>query len=345
MIHETRGNLIEADAEALVNTVNTVGVMGKGIALQFKRAFPEAYEQYRRACERGEVRPGRIHVVDLGEFARPRYVLNFPTKRHWRAKSKLDDIHAGLVALVDEVSRRGIRSVAVPPLGCGNGGLRWRDVRPLIEAAFAALPSVDVLLFPPGETPAPEAMPDRTTRPKMTAGRAALLGVMSRYQVPGYEYRLSLLETQKLAYFLQGAGEPLKLVFIQGTYGPYADNLRHVLQRVEGHFVVGFGDGLNRPDTPLELRPDAVAEADTLLLDHAPTRDRLQRVAELIEGFETPFGMELLSSVHWCAGKVGSSATPAVLASIRSWSERKSRLFRPDGVDTAIDQLRRCGWL
>ena len=147
-----------------------------------------------------------MHVVDLGEFARPRYVINFPTKRHWRAKSNPSDIDAGLLALVEEVSRRGIRSLAVPPLGCGNGGLRWQDVRPRIEAAFAALPAVDVLLFPPGETPAPEAMPDRTKRPKMTAGRAALLGVMSRYQVPGYEYRLSLLETQKLAYFLQGAG-------------------------------------------------------------------------------------------------------------------------------------------
>ena len=345
MIRETRGNLIEADAEALVNTVNTVGVMGKGIALQFKRAFPEAYEEYRRACERGEVQPGRMHVVDLGELARPRYVINFPTKRHWRAKSKLGDVDAGLDALVDEVRRRGIRSVAVPPLGCGNGGLRWRDVRPRIEAAFAALPAIDILLFPPGETPAPEAMPDRTKRPKMTAGRAALLGVMSRYQVPGYEYRLSLLETQKLAYFLQGAGEPLKLVFGQGTYGPYADNLRHVLQRIEGHFVVGFGDGRNQPDTPLELRPDAVAEADELLRDHSATRDRLRRVAELIEGFETPFGMELLSSVHWCAKQVESTDAPAILAGIRSWSERKSRLFRPDHVDTAIGQLRQCGWL
>ena len=345
MIRETRGNLIEADAEALVNTVNTVGVMGKGIALQFKRAFPEVYDDYRRACERGEVEPGRMHVVDLGEFARPRYVINFPTKRHWRAKSKIEDVDAGLAALAEEIASRGIGSVAVPPLGCGNGGLRWQDVRPRIEAALGNLPNVDVLLFPPAGAPEPAAMPDRTKRPEMTAARAALLGVMSRYQVPGYDYRLSLLETQKLAYFLQTAGEPLKLPFGKGIYGPYADNLRHVLQRIEGHFVVGFGDGRNKPETPLDLRADAVEEAERFLQNHDATLDHLRRVSELIEGYETPFGMELLSTVHWCAKEAESTDAVIILASIRSWSERKSRLFRPDHVDTAVGQLRRCGWL
>lgn len=145
MIERVRGDLLKVEAQALVNAVNCVGLMGKGIALQFKQQFPENFRAYAKACAAREVQPGRMFIVACGE----RLIVNFPTKRHWRDDSRLEDIDTGLVALIDEVRARSIGSIAIPPLGCGNGGLRWLDVRPRIEAAFQTLPDVRVLLFEP----------------------------------------------------------------------------------------------------------------------------------------------------------------------------------------------------
>lgn len=155
MIESTHGNLLEADAEALVNPVNCVGVMGKGLALHFKEVFPENFHVYERACRAGEVKPGHMLIVPTGASHGPKYIVNFPTKRHWRGSSRIEDIDAGLGALVPEIRRLGITSIAVPPLGCGLGGLRWEDVRPRIEAALGQLSGVRVLLFSP--EPAPTA--------------------------------------------------------------------------------------------------------------------------------------------------------------------------------------------
>ncbi len=347
MIRKLRGNLLDATADALVNTVNTVGIMGKGIALQFKRAFPDNYRDYEKACKAGDVVPGRMQIYDLGGLSKPRYIVNFPTKRHWKGKSKIEDIVAGLDALAADIKRLEIKSIALPPLGCGHGGLDWNEVYPLIVDKLRNLDDVDVQVFEPAGAPAPEEMVDRTTRPKMTKGRAALLGLMSRYQVPGYDYLLSLLEVQKLMYFLQEAGEPLKLEYAKEQYGPYADNLRHVLKRIEGHFVVGFGDGRNQPDTELNAKPDAIAEADTFLAKHLDTLDRFERVTRLIEGFETPFGMELLSSVHWCAVHEwhGRGTFEDVAGCVRSWNDRKARLFEPARLKLAWDQLKAQRWI
>ncbi len=153
MIELAHGNLLEADVQALVNAVNTEGVMGKGIALQFKTKFPAMYMQYRAACEAGEVQPGRMHVFEREDILHPRFIINFPTKRHWRSLARLEDLESGLEALVTEVRARGIRSIAVPALGCGNGGLGWSEVRPRIERALGDLPEVRILLFPPVTAP------------------------------------------------------------------------------------------------------------------------------------------------------------------------------------------------
>ena len=149
MIEEGHGNLVAADVDALVNAVNTVGVMGKGIALQFKRAFPANFRAYREACRRGEVRLGHVWTFDTGVLGSRRYIINFPTKGHWRHQSRIEDVRAGLDSLVTTVAEHGISSVAIPALGCGNGGLDWRDVRPLIETACARMPNVSTLVFPP----------------------------------------------------------------------------------------------------------------------------------------------------------------------------------------------------
>lgn len=149
MIERKTGDLFEAQTEAFVNAVNCVGVMGKGIALQFKRAFPENFRLYAAACRAEEVQPGKMFVTETGRLHPPRYIINFPTKRHWRNQSRLEDIKSGLVALVAEIRQRGIQSIAIPPLGCGNGGLDWEVVRPLIEKALAAVPDVEVWLYEP----------------------------------------------------------------------------------------------------------------------------------------------------------------------------------------------------
>lgn len=340
------GNILEADVEALVNTVNTVGVMGKGIALQFKKAYPEMMAAYERACRSGELQPGRMHVYDFGRMFNPRYIINFPTKRHWRGKSKLADIRAGLDALVNELEQRGIRSVAIPPLGCGHGGLQWSEVLPLIKKALEGVSDVETLVYAPAGAPKPAAMVNRTSKPEMTPRRANVMRVLAEYSVLGYE--LTLLEIQKLLYFLQEAGEPLQLRFEQGTYGPYADNLRHVLNRFEGHFLEGFGDGGNSPRTPIQLFSDAVNEASSVSREAStPEQEgRVQRVFQLIEGFESPYGMELLASVHWVAVKTeGERGAERAIAEIHAWNDRKRRLMKPEHVRLAWEWLNDKGWL
>lgn len=348
MVERVCGNLLDADVQALVNTVNTVGVMGKGLALQFKKAFPENFRAYQKACAAEQLKPGQMFVQDLGSLHNPRYIINFPTKRHWRGRSRIEDIESGLAALIEEVKRLRIESIAVPPLGCGNGGLDWSQVSRLIEEAFAELPNIRVLLYEPAGAPAPARMKNRTQRPRMTLGIASVLGLMNRYLVPGYDYPLSLLEVYKLAYFMQAAGQPLQLSFQEGLYGPYADGLRHLLNRMEGHFVQGFGDGQNNPQTPMQLLPGAAEEAEQFLMDHSDTEERFVRVAELIEGFETPYGMELLSSVHWVATQKDPRAKTdlkAALAGVRAWNERKANLFKEEHVRAAWTRLRELQWL
>jgi O-acetyl-ADP-ribose deacetylase (regulator of RNase III) len=343
MIEHVSGNLLEADVEALVNTVNTVGIMGKGIALQFRQAFPENYEAYRKACELGEVEPGQMFVFHTGELHNPRFIINFPTKRHWKGKSKMADIESGLAALVKVIRKERIRSIALPPLGCGNGGLNWDDVLPHIKEAFAALPETRLLVYAPAGAPAAEQMPVATKTPNMTAGRAALIGLLADYAVPGY--RLTLLEVQKLAYFLQTAGEPLRLKFVKERYGPYAETLHHVLQRLDGHFIRGYGD--RSRDASIRLLPEARGKADEFLQEHPDTRHRLERVAGLIDGFETPYGMELLATVHWVAQESSAARTDVTMAvqGVHSWSDHKKRTFRPEHIQVAWQRLHEQKWL
>ena len=153
MIKIERGNVLEAQAETLVNTVNCVGFMGKGIALQFKKAYPENFEAYQKACRAHEVQPGRMFIFARESMLDVKFIINFPTKRHWKGKSRYEDIEDGLKALVADVRRLGTRSIAIPPLGCGLGGLDWDRVRPMIQAAFAELPDVEVILFEPAGAP------------------------------------------------------------------------------------------------------------------------------------------------------------------------------------------------
>lgn len=344
MIEEAEGNLLEADAEALVNTVNCVGYMGKGIALQFKQAFPENFKAYQRSCDRDEVKTGRMLVFQTGFMHNPQFIINFPTKRHWKGRSRIEDIDAGLRTLIEEVTARGIKSIAVPPLGCGHGGLDWGVVGPMIRRAFGAAPDVRVLLYAPVGAPEAANMPVNTARPEMTSSRALLVSIMDRYLV--LAYRLTLLEIQKLAYFLQESGEQLRLGYEEAHYGPYAQNLNKVLERIEGHFTRGYGDS-QKPDADIKVLEGAVEEASAFLASRKESLDRLESVANLIEGFETPYGMELLSSVHWVAihrHRPAETVDEAIDA-VHSWNARKKKLFPSEHVRVAWTRLREMGWL
>ena len=345
MIKLTQGDLLKQDdVDAIVNTVNCVGVMGKGIALQFTNKWPANFTQYAVACKAGKLRPGRMFIHDCGGLVKPNHIINFPTKDHWRGASKIEFIRDGLVDLVVQVRRLGIRSIAIPPLGCGNGGLDWADVRPLIEAAFEALPEVEVRLFEPAGAPDPKTMEVRTKRPRMTSGRAAIVKVLDTYRE--LNYGLSRIEVQKLAYFLQAAGEPLKLPFVKHYYGPYSDTLRHALNTMEGHFIRGLGDGV--VEAEIEPTEDALAEAEAFIAEqeHADLAGHVERVERLIEGYQSSYGMELLASVHWVATHEPSVRTlDEAIAAVHSWNDRKKILMRPEHIASAWHRLEDEGWL
>lgn len=344
MVELEQGDILQAEADALVNTVNCVGVMGRGIALQFRKAFPQNFKSYEAACERKEVRPGRMFVHETGLLTGPRFIINFPTKRHWKGKSRIEDIDSGLRALVEEIKDRGIRSVAVPPLGCGLGGLNWNAVRPRIIQAFDELPDVRVLLFQPAGAPKADEMPKDRRLPKMTLGRAVLIELMVRYLAAVLDPFVSLLEIHKLMYFMQEAGESLNLKYEKALYGPYAKNLRHVLNVIEGHFITGYGDAADEPGRPIELLPKSPKAAEGFITSYPDTQARFARVARLIHGFETPFGMELLATVHWVSTREGASSADEAIERTYQWNERK-RAFDGKQIRRAWQVLKDQGWL
>jgi O-acetyl-ADP-ribose deacetylase (regulator of RNase III) len=344
MIEYKAGDILTEDAEAIVNTVNCVGVMGRGIALQFKNAFPDNFKSYAAACKQKEVQPGRMFVFETGGLTNPKYIINFPTKRHWRGKSRMVDIESGLKELTYVIKEKGIQSIAIPPLGSGLGGLNWSQVRSKIEDALKGLQNVRVIIFEPKGAPESDKMTYSREVPKMTAGRAALVELMRRYLGGLLDPFVTLLEVHKLMYFMQAAGEPLRLNFTKGTYGPYAENLRHVLNAIEGHLVSGYADGGDAPDKQLKLVPGVLEDADTFLKDKTETQAHFKRVSDLVEGFESPFGLELLSTVHWVVSQEQTQSADDVVEKIYAWSDRKKQ-FTQRQIKLAIKVLSRNGWI
>jgi O-acetyl-ADP-ribose deacetylase (regulator of RNase III) len=344
MVEYKKGDILKENTEALVNTVNCVGIMGRGIALQFKNAYPENFKSYAAACKRNEVRPGRMFVFETGQLTNPRYIINFPTKRHWHGKSRIEDLEAGLVALAEVIRSRNIRSIAIPPLGSGLGGLNWSDVRPRIEMTLREFSNLKVIIFEPSDASADTRVNLSSDVPSMTAGRAALVELMHRYLGGLLDPFITLLEAHKLMYFMQQAGEPLRLKFTKGPYGPYAENLRHQLKAVEGHLVSGYANGGDAPDKQLQLVPGALEDAREFLKSKVETQKRLERVSRLVEGFESPFGLELLSTIHWIASVETVQSLDDVVASVYAWNDRKKQ-FSKRQIALAVNVLSRQGWI
>jgi O-acetyl-ADP-ribose deacetylase (regulator of RNase III) len=350
MLTFTQGNLLEADTEALVNTVNTVGVMGKGIALMFKEAFPENFRAYEAACKAEDVRVGRMLVTERKELMGPRWIINFPTKKHWRHPSKLEWIVDGLEDLKRVIVEKGIASVALPPLGSGNGGLDWAEVRPKIEAALHSMSEVRVVVYEP--TSKYQNVAKRTGVEKLTPARALIAELVRRYWVLGIE--CSLLEIQKLAYLLErkiellGVENPLDLRFEANRYGPYAPRLTHLLNALDGSYLhcdkrladAGPYDTIWFDDR----KADRVAAY--LTSEAKAYRPALEATTSLIDGFQSPLGMELLATVDWLLNR--QEAEPSVAGiriGLQQWpggtqsAERKQRIFDDRLISLALRRL------
>lgn len=347
----TQGNLLDADVEAVVNTVNTVGVMGKGIALMFKERFEQNYVKYALASKAGEVVTGKMFVTENLALEGPRWIINFPTKRHWRHPTRIEWVDEGLKDLRRVIADKAIRSIAIPPLGCGNGGLDWRDVRPLIESRLSGLDDVQIVVYEPTEKY--QNIAKRTGVEKLTPARALVAEMVRRYWVLGIE--CTLLEVQKIGWFLErtiesmGVDNPLKLKFSADRYGPYSDRLRHLLDGLDGSYLhcdkrlgdagpadtIWFDEG-RRPYVSAYLQ-----QQDARILNEI-----LKKTTEVIDGFESPLGMELLSTVDWLLTNENAEPTvEGIRSGLSSWpagvqaGERKKKMFDDRMIELALEKI------
>jgi O-acetyl-ADP-ribose deacetylase (regulator of RNase III) len=352
MIEFTTGNLLESDADALVNTVNTVGIMGKGVALMFKEAFPENFLAYKAACEAKQVHLGRMFVTKRAELFGPKWIINFPTKAHWRYPSRMDWIVDGLHDLKKVISENKIESIALPPLGAGNGGLNWHEVRQEIEKELGNLTEVRVIVFEP--TVKYQNVEKRKGVETLTAPRALIAELVRRYSILGI--RCTLLEVQKLGYFLErcviksGLTNSLDFQFGANKYGPYSDRLKHLLNGLDGSYLhcdKRLGDA--GPFDAIRFdysKQDKVAAF--LTTPEAKTYGAaLAQTSRLIDGFESPLSMELLATVDWLVSRQSVEPTvDAIRSRLKSWPGgkssglRKLALFEDRMIQIAIEALK-----
>ena len=351
MITFTQGNLLEADVEAVVNTVNTVGIMGKGIALMFKERFPDNFEDYARACRAGEVDVGKMFVTESTGLFGPRWIINFPTKTHWRVKTRIEWVEEGLKDLVRTIRQKNIRSIAIPPLGCGNGGLDWHDVRPAIVSALEQIDGLDAVVYEP--TSKYQNVAKRTGVEKLTPARALVAEMVRRYCLLGID--CSILEVQKLGWFIERGARrfriagPLNFKFQANRYGPYSHNLTKLLDSLDGTYL--RCDKRLSDAEPLDLIwfNEAMHDRVHMYLNSGDGKAYLPALdwaATTVDGFESPLGMELLATVDWLMQRHGTEPTVnAVIEGLKDWpggrkaGQRKLRIFDRRLVSIALEQL------
>lgn len=338
MITFKKGDILKSGAEVLVNSVNLQGVMGKGVALAFKKTFPQNYKEYVKACKEKTIDIGKIFVTQTSLLS-PRFIINFPTKEHWRNPSKLEFIEEGLKDLVRWLSEHDVRSIALPPLGSGLGKLDWKIVKLLLVKYLRKLPStIEVLIYEPSNEfkKAPAAQIEQLA--KITPARVMLLYLLKQYKTMGNE--INLLVVQKLSYFLQRFGEPLRLRFDKGWYGPYAYNLLPVLERMNGSYLQYTSTSI-KPETIIKLKPEKFPNLDfyfekTLTKEQ---KNRVEKVLKFIDGFESPFGLELLATVDFILQKEKDQSVHDILSNIQNWTKRKKEIIKPYHVEVALTRI------
>lgn len=336
------GDMFATSADAIINTVNCVGVMGKGVALQFKNRWPENFKAYKAACLKKQLHPGKMFVFENGDMLGSlesdyKYLINFPTKNHWRSKSKIEYIDEGLEDLVSVIRHYDIKSICIPPLGCGNGGLDWNLVRPKIEHALSEESlSRNIFIFGPRIK---EDIPEYENIPiNMTFQRALFLRVLGDFEsyFGGGYTKISL---QKIVYFLQVLGVNFEVKFTKNIYGPYSSTLARAL--------IAMSDAKALIDSDIEAETVRTSASGYSVASDYLENDQLdlansisEKLSQLISGFESSFGLELLASVHYLAINHEMRDLSELTVQLHDWSERKQNLFSKDVVSNALERLK-----
>jgi len=338
MFYYTKGDILYSSAEALVNTVNTIGVMGKGIALQFKEAFPINHKRYLEACKAKELEPGNLLIVrDSNLLIGDKVIVNFPTKKHWRHPSKYEYIQSGLITLRKFLEKGEVKNIAIPPLGCGQGGLNWLKVRPMIEDALIDLP-VDIYIYEPINSIKEILQKTNTNKSaKLTPARAQLLYALFAFESFG-EYS-SLFAANKLAYFLQRMGQPLRLDFKPHLYGPYSIGVEKVLYALNGFYLKGLEQGSAKPFEPLKLDYSKWEDLKGFIENELGEIEiyRLKKLFNFLNGFTSELSLEILATTDYILNDNPSFSLDQVMDAI--WTTRKKEIFRKEYVRIAYEHI------
>jgi O-acetyl-ADP-ribose deacetylase (regulator of RNase III) len=337
MIHYTVGNVLESDAQALINTVNTEGVMGKGIALQFKKAFPANFKHYEQACKTKELAIGNLFVYrDSNLHIGEKLIINFPTKTTWRKPSEYTYIEAGLEDLLRVIKVYHIQSVALPPLGAGNGGLIWERVKQIIEKKLSTI-DIDIYVYEPSVVISKAQYAERV---KLTEARALLLYVL--YDLVKHEEFVSVFSCTKICYFLQqfGAQKYLKLDFKPNFYGPYADKVRFLVSSLNGSYVMGYSDMDKKPFEPLSIVMNGYDSVYNYIEQSPELRNIAQNTTSFLKGFYSDFSLELLSSINYIMETHKTGNKNIIVKELQQWNTRKQTIFSDERyVDIALRHL------
>lgn len=338
MIKYVTGNILESDAQALINTVNTVGVMGKGIALQFKKAYHNNYKAYTEACKKNEVAVGRLFVTkDSNLNSGEKYIINFPTKTDWRKPSEYSYVETGLDDLIKVIYEKDIQSVAIPPLGAGNGGLDWGKVKRIIEQKLHDL-NIAITVYEP-TSDIKEKL--KTERVKLTDARALLLYVLYDLVKNG-EY-VSEFSSEKVCYFLQrfGGRKYFNLNYAPNFYGPYSGKVRFILNILNGSYLMGYSDMNKKPFEPLRLVADGYETVHAYVENKPELSAIAKKTTDFLNGFYSDFALELLSSIDFISSKEKTFEKDAIIKQLEKWSDRKRSLFsNPRYIDISLKQLK-----
>jgi len=339
----TKGNLLETDAQAIVNTVNTVGIMGKGIALQFKERFPMNFKIYADLCKKGQVQIGKMLVVKENSLHGEKIIINFPTKTEWYKKSQYYYVEEGIKDLVKVIDEYKIKSIAIPPLGCGNGGLQWEKVRLLLGKYLNDL-DVDITVYEPNDA-VKEILQNEAVRKEygLTDARAMLLYALFQYERLGEV--ATVFAANKLAYFLQKSGEPLRLQFVPYVYGPYAQAIEKVLYALNGKYLKGMEQMSVKPFEPLKLNYDRFPEVSSYVEKNLnqEQKGRLKNLFKVIEGFESSLSLEILASTHYLKSSDPEMTEDQLFSKIQDWNQRKRNIIKKEYIDIALNHLQNYG--
>ena len=360
MVKVLIGDIFESGAQTLVNTVNTVGVMGKGIALGFRERFPDMYQDYVQRCARHTVRLGEPYLY---RRMSPPNIVNFATKDHWRSVSRLSDIVKGLQFLKARVREWGITSMAVPPLGCGEGRLEWRVVGPTLYRHLASL-QIPIELYAPFGTPHEELSPQFLHSHEEDSARAtpqvesiapfrvepgwiAIVAIIDLVSRERYHWPIGRVSFQKVAYFATEVGIPTGLVYRRGSYGPYSDEIKHVLTRLINNGLIvekKLGRMLATDVGPTYI--DAKKSYERFL---EQWQEQIAAVADLVVRMNTD-DAEIAATVHFAAKSLRETegrkpSELEILQYVQKWKQRRRPPLKDTDIALAIRRLNILGWL